>query len=88
LRIDGSGELRRVLQTRNIKYDYWNETHASPSPDGSQIIWSSNWGTPAVRSRITSHACRGLTRRWWKINASVTEGDSRRVCHAQRPIGF
>jgi hypothetical protein len=44
LRIDGSGELRRVIQTRNIKYDYWNESHASPSPDGSQIIWSSNWG--------------------------------------------
>jgi hypothetical protein len=46
LRIDGSGELRRVIQTRNIKYDYWNESHASPSPDGSQIIWSSNWGNP------------------------------------------
>ena len=46
LRIDGSGELRRVIQTRNPKYDYWSETHASPSPDGSQIIWSSNWGQP------------------------------------------
>jgi hypothetical protein len=46
LRIDGSGELRRVIQTRNSKHDYWSETHASPSPDGSQIIWSSNWGQP------------------------------------------
>jgi hypothetical protein len=46
LRIDGSGEMRRVIQTRNSKYDYWSETHASPSPDGSQIIWSSNWGQP------------------------------------------
>jgi hypothetical protein len=46
LRIDGSGELRRVIQTHNIKYDYWSETHASPSPDGSQIVWSSNWGHP------------------------------------------
>jgi hypothetical protein len=44
LRIDGSGEVRRVVQTRNVKNDYWSETHASPSPDGSQIIWSSNWG--------------------------------------------
>ncbi|HLJ00663.1 MAG TPA: hypothetical protein VKT76_13175 [Bradyrhizobium sp.] len=44
LRIDGSGELRRLIQTRNAKGDYWSETHASPSPDGSQIIWSSNWG--------------------------------------------
>jgi hypothetical protein len=46
LRIDGSGELRRVIQTRDVKYDYWSESHASPSPDGSQIIWSSNWGIP------------------------------------------
>jgi Tol biopolymer transport system component len=46
LRIDGSGELRRVIQTRDVKYDYWSESHASPSPDGSQIIWSSNWGNP------------------------------------------
>jgi hypothetical protein len=44
LRIDGSGEVRRLIQTRNVKNDYWSETHASPSPDGSQIIWSSNWG--------------------------------------------
>ena len=46
LRIDGSGEIRRIVQTRNAKHDYWNETHASPSPDGSQVIWSSNWGQP------------------------------------------
>ena len=46
LRIDGSGELRRIAHTRNVPYDYWSETHASPSPDGSQVIWSSNWGVP------------------------------------------
>ena len=44
LRIDGSGEFRRIVQTRNAKIDYNGETHASPSPDGSQVIWSSNWG--------------------------------------------
>jgi hypothetical protein len=44
LRIDGSGETRRIAQTRNAKSDYYSETHASPSPDGSQVIWSSNWG--------------------------------------------
>ena len=44
LRIDGSGESRRIVQTHNPKSDYWSETHASPSPDGSQVIWSSNWG--------------------------------------------
>jgi hypothetical protein len=46
LRIDGSGVFRRIAQTRNAPYDYWSETHASPSPDGSQVIWSSNWGMP------------------------------------------
>lgn len=46
LRIDGSGEVRRIVQTRNAKYDYWSESHASPSPDGSFVIWSSNWGRP------------------------------------------
>jgi hypothetical protein len=44
LKIDGSGEFRRIAHTRNAPYDYWSETHGSPSPDGSQIIWSSNWG--------------------------------------------
>lgn len=46
LRIDGSGEFLRIAQTRNTPHDYWSETHASPSPDGTQVIWSSNWGRP------------------------------------------
>jgi hypothetical protein len=44
LKIDGSGEFRRIAYTLNARSDYWSETHASPSPDGSQIVWSSNWG--------------------------------------------
>ena len=44
IRTDGSNEIRRIAQTRNVKKDYYSETHASPSPDGSQVIWSSNWG--------------------------------------------
>jgi hypothetical protein len=43
LRIDGSGEVRRIVQTHNPKADYWSETHATPSRDGSRVIWSSNW---------------------------------------------
>ena len=42
--MDGSGEARVIAQTYNDKVDYQSETHASPSPDGNQIIWSSNWG--------------------------------------------
>jgi hypothetical protein len=48
LRIDGSGEVRRIAQTHNPKHDYWSETHASPSPDGTQVIWSSNWEKPGA----------------------------------------
>ena len=44
LRTDGSGEIRRIVQTRSAKGDYWSEAHGSPSPDGSQVVWSSNWG--------------------------------------------
>ena len=44
LRIDGSGGLRRIVHTSSAKADYWSEAHASPSPDGTQIIWASNWG--------------------------------------------
>ena len=44
IRLDGSGEIRRIGQTRNAKSDYYSETHASPSPDASQVVWSSNWG--------------------------------------------
>jgi hypothetical protein len=46
LRIDGSGEIRRIAQTHNEKADYYSESHASPSPDGSQVLWSSNWEEP------------------------------------------
>jgi hypothetical protein len=46
LKIDGSGEFRRIAHTINAPHNYWSETHASPSPDGSQVIWSSNWGKP------------------------------------------
>jgi WD40 repeat protein len=46
LALDGSGRVRPIAQTNNVKVDYHSETHASPSPDGSQIIWSSNWGVP------------------------------------------
>jgi WD40 repeat protein len=46
LALDGSARVRRIAQTNNIKVNYNSETHASPSPDGTQIIWSSNWGNP------------------------------------------
>lgn len=44
--LGGSGAARLIAETHNVPFNYWSETHASPSPDGSQVIWSSNWGKP------------------------------------------
>jgi hypothetical protein len=44
LRIDGSGQIRRIAQTRSIMGEYLSEMHASSSPDGARVIWASNWG--------------------------------------------
>jgi hypothetical protein len=46
LRIDGSGRVKRIAHTRSAKAGYNSEAHASPSPDGSKVIWASNWGDP------------------------------------------
>ncbi|MBL8568665.1 MAG: hypothetical protein JNK84_06225 [Phreatobacter sp.] len=46
LKIDGSGEFRRVVHTHSVRHNYWNEAQASPSPDGTQIMWASNWNRP------------------------------------------
>jgi hypothetical protein len=56
LRIDGSGEIRRVAQTRNARSDYYSETQASPSPDASQVVWSSNWGD--ARGSVADYVSR------------------------------
>jgi hypothetical protein len=44
--LDGSGDVRVLANTNNDSVTYESEAHGSPSPDGSQIIWSSNWGAP------------------------------------------
>lgn len=56
LRIDGSGEIRRIVHTRTVGDDYLAEAHASPSPDGAQVIWASNWG--AESGPVASYVAR------------------------------
>jgi hypothetical protein len=48
LRIDGSGEIRRLAHTYGADAEYLSEAHGSPAPDGSRVIWASNWGTPGA----------------------------------------
>lgn len=63
MRIDGSGEIMRVASTNSAEHDYISETHASPSPDGSQVVWSSNWGEPGrpVSDFVTLVPRKGAT---------------------------
>ncbi|MBD2746937.1 hypothetical protein IC232_09545 [Microvirga sp. BT688] len=46
VRTDGSGEIRRIAHTRGAAHNYTSEPHATPSSDGSQVVWASNWGLP------------------------------------------
>ncbi len=46
IRTDGSGEIRRIVHHHSAKHNYLSEAHGSPSPDGSQVIWASNWDEP------------------------------------------
>ena len=44
LKTDGSQTTRRLARTYAAPGAYVSEAHASPSPDGSRVIWASNWG--------------------------------------------
>jgi hypothetical protein len=44
LKLDGSGELRRVAQTHSTETWYVAEAHCSPSPNGSRVVFASDWG--------------------------------------------
>lgn len=49
--LDGSGAIRRLAHTHHVRNakqgDYVSETHASVSPDGSRVIFSSGWDDPS-----------------------------------------
>lgn len=44
--LNGSGDVRILANTGNDSVTYEAEAHGAPSPDGSKIVWSSNWGAP------------------------------------------
>jgi hypothetical protein len=49
VKMDGSGEVERLGHFRNDKVDYKTEPHASPSPDGTKIIFASDWNNLNAR---------------------------------------
>jgi hypothetical protein len=82
LRIDGSGATRRIVQTRNANFDYWSEAHASPSPDGSKVIWSSNWGNAggAVADFVAIVAWPESDSSKWPSQRNSRSGGTTRLC--------
>ena len=44
VRTDGSGEVRRIVHHRSTQAQYWAQAQASVSPDGSLVVFASDWG--------------------------------------------
>lgn len=44
LKIDGSGSVERLAHTHTLSSkNYYAEAHPVPSPDGTRVMWKSNW---------------------------------------------
>ena len=43
IRTDGSGEFQRLAHMHSPRDRYVAEAHANPSPDGTKIVFASNW---------------------------------------------
>ena len=48
--LDGSGRAVRLAHHHSHRYTYRNEPHANISPDGSKVIFASNWGVDGPTS--------------------------------------
>ena len=43
VKLDGSQHVERLCHMHLVRAGYEGEGHASVSPDGSRVIWNSNW---------------------------------------------
>ena len=46
VKLDGSMEVQRLGHTHAVPTGYLAEQHGSPSPDGTKVIFASNWDNP------------------------------------------
>lgn len=57
VKLDGSMTIRRLAHLRTRLLDYETEAQAVPSPDGSRVLWASNWeaetGRPVAAYVVT-----------------------------------
>lgn len=49
VKLDGSLTVERIAHLRTNSTDYLTQAHATPSPDGSMVIWASNWEAESGR---------------------------------------
>jgi len=62
VKLDGSGTVRRLAHSHRANNGYLTETHASPSPDGSKVIFASNWDDPS--GPVAAYVLEILTDSW------------------------
>ena len=43
VKLDGSRDIERLCHMHLVHAGYDSEGHASVSPDGTRVIWNSNW---------------------------------------------
>ncbi len=49
VKLDGSRRVERLAHLHTNNTGYVTEAHACPSPDGTRVIWASNWEAPTGR---------------------------------------
>lgn len=54
IKVDGSKIMQNLSPTFTCRKGYLTEAHASPSPDGQQVVFASNWDWGAKTDKISS----------------------------------
>jgi hypothetical protein len=67
LKLDGSGTVQRFAWTYNNHFAYSSEVHPVPNPDGTKIMFASNWGGTSFSSLVYSYVAE-----WAQIPESNT----------------
>jgi hypothetical protein len=60
--VRGNGvEARRLAMHRSVQTEYWDTPRATISPDGSMVLWDSNFGNPANHRVVVAETGFGTT---------------------------
>jgi hypothetical protein len=67
LKLDGSETVQRFAWTYNNHFNYSSESHGVPNPDGTKVMFASNWGGTSSTSMVYSYVAE-----WAQIPESTT----------------